>query len=211
MGTFLMMSGIAGAQGAEVEAALQKFAAERSGLLAPLAPDAAVDESELLIIAESNQHYITVMYPESFTGWDDASQWLSEALQKPVMSLHVHDGDLWMYVLYASGQVVDQFNPLPDYWDEDLSEEELQSWAGNAAVVCKHWPNVREEEIARYLLRWDLDSHEDYGAKAYPDDEYGMGEDWQILDFMRRIGLVYPIDGNGGPIGTRYRFRATEG
>jgi hypothetical protein len=32
-----------------------------------------------------------------------------------------------MYILYNNGQIIDQFNPIPDYWDENISDEEMES------------------------------------------------------------------------------------
>jgi hypothetical protein len=204
MGTFLAMSGVAGARAGEVENALRDFASARSGTLAPLITPTATDDDDFLLIAESEQGNVTVSYPCDFIDWDGASQHLSTALKRPVFSLHIHDGDLWMYLLFADGQEVDRFNPLPDYWEE-LSDDEIASWSGDASVVAKYWPGVRVEQVANYLVRWEADAEEP-GAKAYPGDEYAAGEDWQMVDFMAKVGLVFPGDEEGEPLGTRYRF-----
>jgi hypothetical protein len=34
-------------------------------------------------------------------------------------------------------------------------------------------------------------------GKAYPADEFEYGSDWQMADFMRAVGLEYPIDARG--------------
>lgn len=211
MGAFLMMSGVAQVARTQAEEALRDFISPRSGTFTALAADDSadtvdtVDEEELLLIAESEQGNVTVFYPRGFTAWDDASRHLSATLNTAVFSLHVHDGDLWMYNLFVNGQEADRFNPVPDYWEE-LPQEELETWSGNAAVVAHNWPGVTAEKIARYLVRWRLDNDDQEGAKAYPDDEYGIGEDWQIVDFMARVGLVYPLDDHGKRLGTGYRF-----
>jgi len=57
--------------------------------------------------------------------WDESSAFLSRELQAPVFSFHIHDGDLWMYILHVNGLAVDQFNPVPDYWDDQISSEEI--------------------------------------------------------------------------------------
>ena len=209
MGQFLMMSGVAQADQGQVENALGNFATQRSGILTPLTADETMDENELLLIAESEQGNATVFYPASFGSWDDASQYLSATLQKSVFSLHVHDSDLWMYILFVNGQEVDRFNPVPDYWEE-LPEKELDSWAGDAVLVSQYWPNVNAEQVANYMVRWELDDDEEYGAKAFPEDEYGVGEDWQIVDFMAKVSLVFPMDGQGNQFGTKYRFKVKE-
>ena len=47
--------------------------------------------------------------------------------------------------------------------------------------------------IARYFLPW-TDDVIDAQRKAYPDDRYPIGADWQLTDFMRRLGFVFPVD-----------------
>lgn len=205
MGMFLMMSGIAQAGRSQVETALRDLTAQRSGTLTPLADSENVDENELLLIAESEQGNATVLYPASFLDWDGASEHLSKFLNKSVFSLHVHDSDLWMYLFFVNGQEIDRFNPIPDYWEE-LPDDELHSWAGDATVVCQHWPPVSEAQISNYLVRWENGDDEEDRPKAYPEDEYGAGEDWQIVDFMAKVGLVYPIDEQGNEVGVKYRF-----
>ena len=117
----------------------------------------------------------------------------------PVFSLKIFDGDFWKYRLFANGDEVDHFNPIPDYFGE-LSEEELRSWAGDAAVVCQHWPNVAHEQISGYLTRWDDGEdgltyfRNNFSEKAYPEDVYGKGEAEQVSDFMSKLGLARPWD-----------------
>ena len=202
MGTFLMMSGIAAADISEVENALREYAVQNGGSLKLLPSDE--ESGEILLIAKSGEGNVTVLYPDSYVGWHEASEYLSRSLEKPVLSLHVHDGDLWMYVLLVDGREVDRFNPIPDYWQEQ-SEEENLTWAGSAQTMAKYWPNVQPDQIENYLIRWDPEDEE--AAKAYPTDEFGAGEDWQITDFMAKVGLLYPIDDNGRSIGSKFDFK----
>ena len=157
MGLFLAMSGVASASRAAVEEALRAYAAEGRGTLEAVGP--ATDLSDALLIAESGNH-VTVMYPSDFMKWDDASEYLSRTLSTSVVSLHIHDEDLWMYVLFANGEQVDQFNPIPAYWKRKMPKSEKQVWAGNAAVVAQHWPGLAPESICNYLFEWDLDEED---------------------------------------------------
>ena len=201
MGLFLAMSGVANSTKAAVEDALRAYATERGGTLETVGQ--SDDPSEALLIAQLGNH-VTVMYPGEFVQWDDASQHLSRTLGTFVFSLHIHDEDLWMYILFSKGEQVDQFNPIPDYWSEKMSEAEMQEWAGRAAVVGMHWPDLEPETIGNYLFDWDLDDEEP--DKAYPDDEFTFNDCWQVTDFMRRLGLAYPIDDQGKVRGASYRF-----
>jgi hypothetical protein len=201
MGLFLAMSGVANSNRAAVEEALRAYATERGGTLETVGTSS--DPSEALLIAESGG-YVTVMYPGEFVQWDDTSQYLSNTLHTSVISLHIHDEDLWMYVLFSKGEQVDQFNPIPDYWDDKVSDAERRAWAGNAAIVAQHWPGVLPEAIRDYLYEWDLEAED--SDNAYADDEFPYNDCWQVTDFMHRLGLVYPIGDDGKVNASSYRF-----
>ncbi len=205
MGLFLSMSGIIGAKRTAVEMALKDYTASRTGRFEPTTKKSP--SWEILILAESGGN-TTVVYPGEFFEWDDAAAHLSRSLDIPVFSFHIHDDDLWMYVLFVAGEQVDQFNPIPDYWDDSLSDEERQSWAGDAATIARLCPNVLEDAICNYLASWDLD--DDNPGKAYGNDEYAAGDCWQLVDFMKKLGLPYPISAEGGALGATYKFQVTQ-
>lgn len=205
MGQFLSMSGVIAASRFEVEGALRGYATANDGEIreAPL----TIDDDDCLVICEGSGG-VTTLYPGHFFDWDDASRFVSLELRKPVFSLHIHDGDLWMYLLFAAGDVVDRFNPIPDYWEE-LDDAERGLWQGNAKEVARIVPNLSPEAISRYLVRWSENVvGSDQRTKAYPDDEFYYGDDWQLVDFMRHLGLEFPIDDHGSPSGATYRFSA---
>lgn len=160
------------------------------------------DNDNCCIIEEANGN-TTVFYPDGYIEWDDSSEFISKELNASVFSFHIHDGDLWMYLLYNNGKVVDQFNPIPDYWDANLSEEEIESWKGNAGILTKHVHYIRPGEVEKYLVRWDLEEEEN--SKAYPTDEFAK-EEWQLVDFMSKLKLPYPLDDGGNPKGQTYKL-----
>jgi hypothetical protein len=135
MGEFESMSGVRRAARRDVLQVLKEFAVVHGGQMAPVPDGQPFDH---LILAGEDSGPITVMYPGDFFGWDEASQHLSKSLGVPVISLHIHDGDLWMYVLYRAGEEIDQFNPIPDYWSEDLTPDERFAWAGDAGIVAEN-------------------------------------------------------------------------
>ena len=57
------------------------------------------------------------------------------------------------------------------------------------------------------MVRWNLDAEE--VGKAYADDEF-TNEDWQLLDFMKKLGLPYPLDDDGNPKGQVYKLWTKE-
>jgi hypothetical protein len=204
MGEFQAMSGVSKASRRDVLSCLEKFALAHGGTLAPAPGGEPFDH---LIVAGKDFGPINVVYPGDFFGWDEASQRLSKMLGVPVLSLHIHDGDLWMYVHYANGEEIDKFNPIPDYWSEDVSPEEKSSWAGDASVVAANWEDVAADSITKYLVTWDLDNVDP--GNAYVDDEHPIGDCWQILDFMGKLGLAYPADDQGNTTGETYTFEVS--
>ncbi len=201
MGLFLALSGVVGCTGTEVAAALTEFAGKYSGHMRRAT--ANEDDATRLVIAPGPAG-ATILYPSGFLEWDKASEFLSLRLQKPAFSFHIHDGDLWMFHLYVEGRVAAAFNPIPDYWG-DISEEEERLMRGDVSVITQCVPGLKASAVERYLVRWDLDAESP--GKAYPDDEFSIGEDWQLTDFMKKLGFVYPLDQKGAPMGECFGFR----
>jgi hypothetical protein len=205
MGLFLAMSGVVGGDEASVVDLLGDFAKEYGGSIERA--DLATEDDGCLVISQGVAG-VTVLYPGDFFDWEDAAQFLSQRLGSPVFSFHIHDGDLWMYMLYDQGEVVDQFNPVPDYWQE-LDDAERQAWQGNATEVARRIPGLSIEQISRYLVPWGDDVFDPAERKkAYPADQFYYGDDWQLVDFMRKLGFDYPVDDRGAPHGTTYEFNS---
>lgn len=202
MGLFLAMSGVIGKDAAAVEKALAAFAAEKSGQF--VAAERTTEDDDCLVMAGDGDR-VSILYPYEFFDWDAASQYLSRVLSVPVFSLHIHDEDLWMYLLFRKGQPIDAFNPVPDYWDDELSDEEIAQWAGDPKQVAAAVPGVAAEQIEQYLVRWEDPDYEEI-RKSYEADEFAKTDCWQLLDFMKKLGLTYPIAGDGTIEGKTFRF-----
>lgn len=201
MGNFLALSSIIGKTKNEVITSLTNYAISVNG---ELQEESNIDSStdNCCIIDEENGN-VSVFYPNGYLEWDDSSAYLSKELNATVFSFHIHDGDFWMYVLYNDGQIIDQFNPIPDYWDETISDEEIESWKGNANILTQYLKNVTPRDIDKYLVKWDLEEEET--EKAYSTDEYGQ-EEWQLIDFMNKLSLPYPLDFDGNPKGLTFKL-----
>ena len=189
------MSSVVGANAAEVEACVGDYVAGRQGSFERVTTALPEDQEGRLLESEGG---VTLVYPNHFTEWDEVSAKLSVDLKKPVFSFHIHDGDLWMFVLFVNGEEAVKFNPIPFYWEE-LEPEERAKWLPSAADVARFVPNVHAEQLAPYLVEWPEDG---LPGKAHPDDEYEY-IDWQVVDFMRRLGFRYPDPGQGA----LYRFK----
>lgn len=200
MGLFLALSGVIGTETNDVKNALFDFAQGQNGGF-QLA-EGTTDGPNIGIITTTGPN-TTVMYPDGFCEWDDVSKALSEKLAKPVFSLHIHDGDLWMFVLFRDGQEVGWFNPVPEYWEE-LPPEEKEKWRGDASLIAELIPSVSPDGITKYFAEWDLE--DENPPKVYPDDEFTTCDCWQMCDFMKKIGLEYPMGDDGSINGNTFRF-----
>lgn len=200
MGLFLSMSGVIGCTMEQIQAALAEYAEGHSKKFETINAD-GLDRK--IGVISTNSKNTTIIYPEDFCEWDEVSQFLSEKFDTVVFYFHIHDGDLWMYILFAQGQEVDQFLPLPGYWKE-MSEEEKRLVQGNAEIICKYVKGVSKESVRNYLVEWDYTSNIE--QKAYPDDEFSIGNCWQVCDFMKKVGFEYPEDSTGEIKGQAFHF-----
>lgn len=178
----------------EVERSLRNYALSVGGGL-ERNDSLSVGESNFCSIYEADGN-TTVFNPIDWD-WEVMSAFISRELESAVFCLHIHDSDLWMYMLYVNGEQVDQFNTIPDYWDED---EELDSWKGDAGMVAKYAGGA---DISKYLIHWDENTRSE--DKTYPDDEHGQ-EGEQLFDVMRRLKLPNPLDDEGQPKGQTFIF-----
>lgn len=200
MGLFLALNSVVGRSAAEVANSLSKFVQQSGGGLEPSTQATLAHNGCGILEANGNT---TILFPDHFMQWDDAAAFISAELHAPVFSFHIHDSDLWMYILYVDGTDEDQFNPIPEYWDDNIDEGEREYWKGDTAVLARFLPHINSSIIEKYLVHWDEDM--DTASKAYPDDEFNF-EDWQLLDFMRKLQLPIPLNDDLEPAGNLYKL-----
>ena len=199
MGITLSLSGVIGKSKPEVVAVLREYLNTKSGGIEPELNDIRELNNNGSILTEGTNG-ITVYYPYGFDDWDEASMRISEGLKCPVFTFHIHHGEFWMYVLYNNGEFIDEFNPIPDYWNPDISEKELEKLSGNPELISQIIESVDLKNISNYFYRWDVEGEP---VKAYPEDEF-ENNGLQLVDFMKKIGLEYPLDDSGYPKGDIY-------
>ena len=107
-----------------------------------------------------------------------------------VLYLYIYDDDFWGYFCCEDGKLLDEFNPMPDYFEE-VSEEERTRVAGNSALIAERF-HVPEAEIERYLTAWTEDVPDADGLpKTYESDGASVGDCWQTTWFMEKPGCSY--------------------
>lgn len=176
-----------------VERALSDYAERQHGLFQHISAD---DESEPTIVHESNGNAIIAYGPE-VGDEDEITAELSRTLGAIALYLHMHDGDLWLYVLYESGKEV-SFNVRPDYWDGPPPSQTM-----SPSKIYDAIPSCLRDSADKYFCEWTPDLE---GQKAYSTDRYEYHNCWQMVDFMAALGLDFPYDDTGQPKGTTCAF-----
>lgn len=131
---------------------------------------------------------VSVRFNEYCAGYTPLAQALSARLNRLVLFLYIYDDDFWGYFCCENGELLDEFTPMPDYF-EGITEAERQRMSGSSALLSKRF-RVPEADIAGYLIPWDAGIWEE-GRKAYETDTYNAGDCWQITDFMDKLGYPY--------------------
>jgi len=137
-------------------------------------------------ISDIKNGWVQVFCPEVPN--DSLASSLSKELNVPVFQFHIHNGEFWMYQLFLSGKLKDKFNPLPDYWSK-LNEKKKNEWKGKPALLAKIF-NISEPKLMPYLIHWE--KLKDKRKKAFPDDEFPLISEWSIVDFQKKLGIIYP-------------------
>lgn len=189
MGSIVSLSAVIGRSHKEVLNALGKYTELADGGIQEERQN-VVDEYRCIITEEYGN--TTVMYPDGFLEWDSASKQLSLELDTSVFALHKHEDALWLYILYEKGKRVDEFSPIPSYWDPKITEEEANQLKGDADLVSGCIIGVKPQDVEKYLISWDKVKTK----KAYPYDQYGFTSD-QMHDFMKAIRVPDPIPAEG--------------
>lgn len=166
--------------------------------------------SDELCIVDSSNRNSTILFPSLFNHWG-LSQELSYKLKTAVLTLEIHDGDFWFFILYDNGKEIVKFNPIPEYYDENVKKEEMNSWLPNIETICKYFPKTRPEEIENYFIHWKSNNIKHWTdqfetKKAYSTDNYSFGNGLQMFDFIKKIGITSPIDDNNNASGTSFRL-----
>lgn len=133
---------------------------------------------------------VQILLPERRTDYDKLAKALSEEMSSPVLLLYIHDEHYWGYFFYDSGRELDCFHPIPGGL-EKTPPEKRQRLAGNSGVIAQHF-HIDQGTIRHYLVEWPQELLDDaQPSTAYPDDQFCVGNPWQMTDFMKKLGFPY--------------------
>jgi ankyrin repeat protein len=136
---------------------------------------------------------------------------ISSKLKTTVFCFMVHDSDVFLFLLFDKGKLVDQFDSRPDYFGP-ATENQRRQWAGNAerlagfakdGVTVRHITKVlarnqvvEEDRVAEFAALMDIDKqraligfkHAQSATKGY-EVIYGRGKsplDAELLDAVSK-------------------------
>lgn len=133
------------------------------------------DDNFCAVSSSDNKTVIT--YPSHFTEFLSFSAQLSQHLQAPVYTFHIHDGDKWVLYTFDKGRLISTFDPI----DEDESHGfDLQRFCTDL--------NVQISDVEKYFVYWNKKNS---GISAYREDAYPYGDCMQVFDLTLKIGLTY--------------------
>lgn len=92
------------------------------------------------------------------------------------------------------GLLVDRTKRTMQKYLEDEENIETQTFKGNPKIVCQYLKNVKVKDIKEYYKLW-TDKLIKSKKKAYPNDEFSYGVNWQAIDFILRSIWIHH-DGN---------------
>jgi hypothetical protein len=153
----------------------QQAAAAMAGRRARIAPsengcvvvfDEASDEQDTEVIAELGTH-------------------LSRELQCPVLAVLNHDDDILWYQLHVNGELVDEYNSSPDYF-EATDEETADPAGGDAQLLCDTF-GATDAAAVEAILR----------KPSHDPDGY-------VFAFQRHRALVQALGLPGCAVATSY-------
>lgn len=152
---------------------------------------------------------VLVIFNERATVHETVAKVLSKEICLPVMLWFIYDSDGWGYFYCEDGVIKDLFSVWAEeakYMESLLnaSSQNTDTLLQNKDMLTEKYNNsakfiaerfhININEIINYYIIWTDELIEDEEA-AYEDDEFTYGDCWQVVDFMRKLGFLFP---NGG-------------
>jgi len=111
----------------------------------------------------------------------DLSGKLSERLQTSAIAFLIHDSDIFCYWLFDRGELLDEFNSCPDYF-EAIDDAERQRSQGRPEILLRFCPPGRKQQDLEHVLREKPVFAEEQAAALA--ELFGIDVDRVYLDFQ---------------------------
>lgn len=138
-----------------------------------------------------NGPWITLWDSMGLTRSEEVAQHLSRQLEAPVITFMVHDSDILMYQLYDNGQMLDEYNSCPGYFDGDASMEEAsQADCETLKRYCRS--ETTKDELESLLKVWTQAEALEGITSKYVFEEQRLVELAKHLDIPANVvGIDY--------------------
>jgi len=139
----------------------------------------------------------TTLYEEEASHQDDRRirelmEGLSRDLKVAAIAFMVHDSDIACYWLYENGQLLDEYNSCPAYFDDDATGDEPPSGGRPDVLVRYCQPGVAEDDLASMLV----------GESVFAEGVIERLAEALGIDVERALSDYRDGGGGGGPRGT---------
>ena len=161
-----------------IAAALQQCNTSFEEVLTAIEPPS----DETALAGSAGQNWSSLLLPLHSLLGDDVPSVLSKIVNSPVLCVVEYDQEAWGYELTDHDEILDGF------WNASDGYEGL----GNAQVLSQVF-GVSIDIISPYLKR--IDAPNAVLGKAFTDDEYPLDDPWVRIDFLKKLGILYPENG----------------
>ena len=130
---------------------------ERTGYISPV-----INQSVVVFDRESEDQDVSVI--------TNLTSKLSKNLKCVAFTVLVHDGDIFFYWLYQNGKLIDEYNSIPNYFDDSIDPA---SHGGNVQKLCQAFKKLEALNTVQHLF------HQVYLGNVNDDwdEEHLAGED----------------------------------
>lgn len=152
---------------------------------------AAKKYSDMSIVSEkcvfvNNDRSVLIIFNEEANVNEAVVKILSKEICAPVMFIYIYDGDGWGYFYCEDGIIKDFFSVCP----EATRGTSPEKYKDSAKFIAERF-HINVNKIINYFKIWTDELIEDE-VVAYEDDEFVYGDCWQMADFMKRLGILFP-------------------
>lgn len=141
--------------------------------------------AECAFVAPAGREWSGLHLPPDTPYGEGLARALVQLTGQPALCLSEYDQVAWGFSLHSTDAPVQTFVNLPLMLDRVPPSPQVDPFQ-LARVLA-----VPRERVMPYLQPQSPDQVSQ--ARAFPDDRFNLGDPWVRVDFLRAVGLVFPI------------------
>lgn len=160
---------------------------------------AGIRDYQLALLAPAGDGWQSLLLHLNSLLGDPLAKYLSTQVIVPVIVFHEYDQAAWGFSVFEQGERIGLFWNAPEIMEKlpescEISADFLAGKFGvKVSAITPYLQHVHTIEVDK---------------KAFTEDEFTLYDHWVRVDFMRRLGIHYPIPGSKG---SRYIFISESG